>query len=75
MIWTITSQARSLLLDTKLPAEFWAASVQTAAYLDAHSPSHANKGIIPYKILHNEKPELHHLQRFGCLAYRLVPMP
>jgi len=75
MIRRITIKARALLLDARLPAEFWAEAVQTAAYLHARSPSQSNKGKTPFEMIYNEKPEVHHLRRFGCLAYKLVPMP
>ena len=75
MIRTITTKARALLLDARLPAVFWAEAVQTVAYLHARSPSPSNKGKTPFEMIYNEKPELHHLRRFGCLAYKLVPLP
>jgi len=74
MIRTITTKACTLLLDARLPAEFWAKAVQTAAYLHAHSPSMSNKGKAPFQMICNEKPEVHHLQRFGCLAYKWIAM-
>ena len=33
----------------------------------------ANKGITPYEKLYRKKPEVLHLHRFGCTAYRLLP--
>ena len=75
MIRTITTKAGALLLDARLPAEFWAEAIQTAVYLHARSPSQSNKGKTPFEMIYHEKPELHHLRRFGCLAYKLVPVP
>jgi len=75
IIRTITNKARVLLLDSRLPAEFWAEAVQTATYLHARSPSQSNTGRTQFEMIYKEKPELHHLRRFGCLAYKLVPMP
>ena len=75
MIRTITTKAGELLLDARLPAEFWAEAIQTAVYLHARLPSQSNKGKTPFEMIYHEKPELHHLQRFGCLAYKLVPVP
>ena len=75
MIRTITTKARALLLDARLPAEFWAEAIQTAVYLHAGSLSQSNKGKTPLEMIYHKKPELHHLWRFGCLAYKLVPVP
>ena len=74
-IRTITTKARALLLDARLPAEFWAEAIQTAVYLHARSPSQSNKGKTPFEMIYHEKPELYHLRRFGCLACKLVPVP
>ena len=73
MIRTIVTKARAMLLDSQLGEEFWAEAVNTAVYLHCRSPSNANQGLTPYEILYNQKPELAHLRRFGCIAYKLIP--
>ena len=73
MIWTIVTKARALLIDSRMVDEFWAEAVNTAVYLHARTPSQALQGITPYEKLHKKKPELGHLRRFGCTAFKLIP--
>jgi len=73
MIRTIVTKARALLLDSCLGEEFWAEAVNTAVYLHARSPSRTVGGLTPYEKLFGVKPELGHLRRFGCTAYKLIP--
>jgi transposase InsO family protein len=73
MIRTIVTKARALIIDSGIDEEFWAEAVNTATYLHARSPSVSVGGITPYERLLGKKPELGHLRRFGCAAYRLIP--
>jgi len=73
MIRTVVTKARALILDSCLSDEFWAEAVNTAVYLHARSPSRAVGGVTPFEKLFGEKPELGHLRRFGCAAYKLIP--
>jgi len=62
-----------MLLDSQLGEESWTERVNTAVYLHFRSPSSANKCLTPYEKLYKKRPELSHLHRFGCLAYKLIP--
>ena len=73
MIRTISTKARSMLLDSRLEDIFWAEAVNTATYLHSRSPSASLHGRTPYEVLHNTKPELQHLRRFGSAAFKLIP--
>jgi len=73
MIRTIVTKARALLIDSLMVDEFWAEAINTAVYLHMRTPSQALAGITPYEKLHKKKPELGHLRRFGCLAFKLIP--
>ena len=109
MIGTLTEKARAMMLDSQVPKQFWTeATLRTASYLHARTPSRALDGNSPYEMLHrycrlqwhltdvnavadrntkqcltdvnantdhmeDDKPKLHHLRRFGCLAYRQIP--
>ena len=90
-IGVLTRKARSLLLDSQAPTEFWAEAICTATYLHARTPNRAVDSKSPYNALHKYmplatgsddaadepssyyKPPLHHLRRFGCVAYKLIP--
>ena len=73
MIRTLNTKARSMLLDAKLPKKFWAEAIATAAYLHQRSPSNSLEGLTPYELLTGDKPQLHHLRRFGCIVYKYIP--
>jgi len=73
MIRTIVTKARAMLFDSRLSDEFWAEAVNTAVYLHARSPSRSVGGLTAYEMLFGQKPELGHLRRFGCIAYKLIP--
>ena len=73
MIRTIVRKARAMLIDSKLNDDFWAEAVSTAVYLHARTPSQSISGATPYEKLTGKKPELGHLRRFGCAAYKFIP--
>jgi len=73
MIRTITTKARSMLLDSLLVDVFWAEAVNTATYLHSRSPSTSLNCRTPYKLLNRQKPELQDLRRFGAAAHKLIP--
>jgi hypothetical protein len=73
MIRTLNSKARAMLLDTRLPSNFCAESINTACYLHQRTPSSSVNGLSPYEMLNGTEPKLHHLKRFGCLVYKHVP--
>lgn len=73
MIRTLVTKARSMLLDAKFEDQFWAEAINTSAYLQNRSPSRPIQNQTPYELLHSRKPEIGHLRRFGCAAYKLIP--
>ena len=73
MIRTLVTKAPAMLLDSKLPDQFWAEAINTASYLHDRSPSRTTGGHTPYEKLRKKKPEISHLRRFGCPAYKLIP--
>jgi len=73
MIRTISTKARSMLLDSRMEDIFWAEAVNTATYLHSRSPSFSLHGRTPYEVLNGRKPELQHLRRFGSAAHKLIP--
>ena len=89
MIRTITTRARSILLDAGLPIDFWAEVVNTAVYLQQWIPSVLLDNSPPYIVLESASQIGHsttkilsaprsaysidHLRRIGCVAYRRTP--
>ena len=72
MIRTLVTKARALLLDSRPPDELWAEALHTANYLHTRSPSRSIGGRTPYELLYGTTPDLSHLRRFGCMAYKLL---
>ena len=76
IIQTLVTKAHTMLIDAKLPTAMWAEAISTAAYLHEHSPSRPLQHKTPYEMLNQgKKPVIHHLRRFCCQAYKLLPPP
>jgi len=73
MIQTHNAKARAMLLECTLPSNMWAEAISTANYLHARSPTSSNNGMTPYEKLFGRKPEVRHLRRFGCKAFKTLP--
>lgn len=69
---TLIEKARSMLNDSRLPKEFWAEAVSTAAYLVNRSPTRSLQ-TTPEEAWTGKKPDLQHLRIFGSLALVHVP--
>jgi hypothetical protein len=79
-IGAITEKARSMIIDSQAPYEFWGETVMTAAYLHRRTPHKALNGKSPHEVLngYNADPPpppapIHHLRRFGCRVWKLIP--
>jgi hypothetical protein len=79
-IGAITEKARAMIVDSQVPHEFWGEAVMTATYLHRRTPHRFLNGKSPHEVLngYNVNPApppapIHHLRRFGCRAYRLIP--
>lgn len=70
---TTTERARCMLIDADLPKKLWAEAVSTAVYIENRSPEASIDFKTPQELWYNSKPDLSHLQIFGCAAYKLIP--
>ena len=70
---TLLEATRALLLDAKLPQQFWAEAISTAAYLRNRSPTTAVDGATPHQAWFGQKPRVDHLRVFGCTGYVHIP--
>ena len=59
---TLVESAHSMLLDAKLPHEFWAEAISTASYLRNRCPTKVVDGMTPYEAWHSSKPMVKHLR-------------
>jgi hypothetical protein len=72
MLETLNTKARALMIDANLPSNFWAEAINAAVYLHQRTPTKALNGMTPYEKLLSKKPELEHLRRMGCVAYKQI---
>ena len=70
---TLVETARLMMSHAKMPVEFWAEAISTAAYLRNRSPTISLPGITPFECLFNRKPDVSNLKVFGCLAFAHHP--
>ena len=70
---TLITLTNAILEDSKLPKSFWADALTTATYIIAQSPTEGIKRNVPYEVLFGRHTNPTILQRFGCLAYALIP--
>ena len=76
IIQTLVTKAGTMLIGAKLPMAMWAKAISTAVYLHECSPSLPLQHRTPYEMLNQgKKLAFHHLRRFSCQAYKLVPPP
>lgn len=62
-----------LLLERKIPNQFWAEAVNIFVYLLNRLPTKALQDMTPYEAWCGNKPSIHHLRIFGCICYYRVP--
>lgn len=61
--------ARSLYIQSNVPARFWGECVLCATYLINRMPLKSIDFHSPYSKIYNDQPSLQHLKSFGCLCY------
>ena len=70
---TLVETVRSMLHDSGLPHRFWAEALSTAAYLINRSPTTTLHDMTPFEAWYNKKPNVSHLQVFGCSGFVHIP--
>ena len=74
MIRTLNTKVRSMMWDTNVPIKFWLEAIRTTCYLHRRSPtSSLSRNWSPYEALYGTPPQIGHLRRFGCRAYKHIP--
>ncbi|WVZ54433.1 hypothetical protein U9M48_005225 [Paspalum notatum var. saurae] len=61
--------ARCMLKSKGLPGYFWGEAVSTAIFILNRSPTRALAGQTPYEAWHGERPRVHFMRTFGCVAH------
>lgn len=70
---TLIEKAKCMLLNAKLPKQYWAEAVQTAAYLLNRTPTKSLLYKTPEEMWSGIKPSVSHLHVFGCEAMVHLP--
>jgi hypothetical protein len=68
---SIMEAAEAMMINAKLPDEFWADAVNTSVYL-LNRRYHRTIQMTPFQLWHGKQPNLSHLKVFGCNAWRRV---
>lgn len=66
---TLIESVRSMLIGTNLRQSFSAEALSTAVYLKNKSPTKIIKNKTPHEALVGSKPNVNHLNIFGCVCY------
>jgi len=69
---TIIEKSKAMLIDSRLPRNLWPEVVQTAVYIHNRIPPRGQEET-PEERWTGTKPDVAHLQAFGCDAYALTP--
>lgn len=70
---TISTKARSLMIEVNVPLRFWVQACRTAVFLTNRTMTSAlSEKRTPFEAWHYRKPSVDHLRVFGCLAYSLI---
>ena len=64
---TLTQIARSMLIQSGCPKEFWAEALNTAAYIVNRMPDEDGKS--PFYKVFGRHPRIKHMRMFGCRAF------
>jgi hypothetical protein len=71
---TLIDGMQTLLADSKLPSSFWGWAVSTVQYLRNRLPTSVfPAGATLFEALKKRKPNLSHLQVWGCQCFVLIP--
>jgi hypothetical protein len=70
---TIMEAVKAMIHDQDLPMHLWAEATRTVVYVQNKSPHRALGNKTPEEMFTGEKPEVSHLQIFGCPVYVHVP--
>ncbi|CAL2265939.1 unnamed protein product [Prunus armeniaca] len=70
---TIVEMAKCLMLEKKIPFDFWAEAVNISVYILNRCPTKALSKKTPFEAYSGRKPGIKHLKVFGSLCYAHVP--
>jgi transposase InsO family protein len=72
---TVLAMARSMMKAKAVLAWLWGEAVMTAVFLLNRAPTRSLVGRTPYEAWYGQKPAVHFLRVFGCVAHVKVTKP
>ncbi|XP_021741922.1 uncharacterized protein LOC110708121 [Chenopodium quinoa] len=66
---TLEDMARTMLIASDLPRNFWAEAVNTACYIINRVMLRPTLNKTPYELMKGRKPNISHLRAFGCKCF------
>jgi hypothetical protein len=74
-IQTLEEHTLAMITSARLPLNMWGEAVLTAAYLLNRSVTRAlPSNLTPYKVFNGRKPDLSHIQVWGCRCFARIPL-
>lgn len=70
---TLAERARAMLLAHGSAKFLWQEAFAYACYLKNRTPTHTLRGVTPYELLWNKRPDIQDAQEFGIPCWVLVP--
>jgi transposase InsO family protein len=70
---TILDKARSLLLTSRLPKQYWAEAVNSACLISNMLATPSRSNFSPYELWTKSSAPIHRIRTFGCKAFINVP--
>ena len=72
---TLEANVRAILLDAKLPQEYWEDALMFVTYVKNRTPSRTLEWKTPHEKYFGNVPVVKHLRVFGCKVFVRRPMP
>jgi len=70
---TMMERTRAIMHNAQLDKRLWGEILRTVVYLKNRSPTVALRDMTPYEAWRGQRPDLSHLRKIGCRAYKLIP--
>lgn len=72
---TLVEMGRCMIIQSELPASFWAEAIATANYVRNRCITRNLNGKTPFEVLYGNRPDVKHFRIFGEEAYTLDKNP
>lgn len=69
---TLMNKGRAIRISTGCPPNMWVEFYLTACHLHEKTPTKSLKGLTPYELWHNRKPDYSYIREIGCKAFVLI---